>query len=291
LLRHPATVAASIERRNDIAPVLGELMWLRTVYDILHELGERLVATIVYEDWFSNPAKNRGIINTLAFRLALATKSSWSVPIRTGERSALTRACQLAIAGQVYRELAAPDGCLAYSRLLQMIDQQVAAAGGWLPFGQEQYRKHSARRDLPFPISKPTEAGDGIPVDLVNGNSWCVRNRHGYQLHANKRGLPAAGLVWRGIEGKPQQSFVARVRPSSEKSPQLDLRIEMHFTEGDLYRAETFRLNGVSLHKIELRLPADRDCDVSLSVTIAEEIDHAYHAGLTIVMPRIAESR
>jgi hypothetical protein len=293
LLRHPAAVAASLERRNGVEPVVGELMWLRTIRDILHDVGEQLAAIIVHERWFDAPTANKDVIDALASRFELDRRPHWDVPIREEYRGKDLGRAHLALAEEVYSALAAPSGLESRRDVLKMIDNQVAPFESFLAFGREQSRRCLPETSpLPFPREGAAESSgtDAATAELVNGNRWCLENRHGYQLHANKRGFPAACLRWHLVQGKPGQRFTVRVRPSSQQGPQLDLHAEIRLeTANEIYRSTTTRIGAGVFQKIELDLPPNERCCIDLSVAIADATTHAHNAGLIIARPCVSD--
>jgi hypothetical protein len=59
-------------------------------------------------------------------------------------------------------------------------------------------------------------------------------------------------------------------------------------TANEIYRSITTRINAGVFQKIELDLPPNERCCISLAIAIADEIDHAHNAGLIVVRPSLA---
>jgi hypothetical protein len=56
VVRDPSDVAKSLHAREQVHPVLSELLWLEHYTDVITQLGSRVHAIVDYAGWFSNPA-------------------------------------------------------------------------------------------------------------------------------------------------------------------------------------------------------------------------------------------
>jgi len=303
LLRHPGAVAASLETRNRIQPIVGELMWLRAIAEVLREVGDLLAGAIVYERWFDNPAINNRTIAAFASTLGLTAAAPDASPVRPEFRHETSLHCSLPLSGEVYATLARFAGrrpaVTVRRALLARIDGLVQSFGGWLPLANVLSQSETYRRArpvaLPFPAPPPAEKVDpspwpGEPI-LEFGNRWCLARPGGnYHLHANAPDQPDVALVWRGIRVRPGTRLVMRFTPALAQTPPLSVRVDIRLPENDtIWRRQLFALRFGDDVAPEAELPDETLCDIALCVSVAPPTDNAHCAALFVSPPHLME--
>ncbi len=70
-IRNPASVAASLTRRDGIDPAQAELLWLMHYTDAIRDVGDDIACVIEYERWFSDPHTQLEMVNSVLERHGL----------------------------------------------------------------------------------------------------------------------------------------------------------------------------------------------------------------------------
>lgn len=275
-IRRPGDVAASLEARNGLAPVVGELLWLRSVRDSLDGLSAGDIA-FPYEAWFEQPARMAGAIERLLGGLGLAADPGFSP--RRDLRHQTAHGSPLPLMEHVHDLLAgAGPGPLDPARLAKAraaIDGFVAAMGGWsalvmalAPLYQRAgLRAGRLRLPWPGPESANALAPAGI-ARLRHGNPWTGPRGPGrFGLHANAPGQPAVEIRWSGVRAPVESRLVCEVASPFPDAAPLLLRLSCVSGEASEH---CLLLQPGAREIIDIRLPrpADEITDIGLSVAL-----------------------
>lgn len=292
-VRRPGEVAGSLEKRNGIPRVIGELMWLRTIADVLTHVGHDLLATIAYDDWFNDTDANASAINRVLLAVGVSPRPSWSAPVSTALRHEREPAATLPLTGWTYEQLVrrgtqAPDA-RALAEIRKRIDAVAGSFGGWTALARAlQGDLHRSNRiALPLPATqrpKDVKLPMAMPAsaELLHGNRWCRELPHGYLLHANRTDNPyIAALRWRAIRMRGPVRLRGRLA-AARQGPALLVRLELLSSDGEPIAYYRMHLTPGAHEVLDVAVPIDRQFDIRLGVEVAPPAVEAHYAGLMI---------
>jgi hypothetical protein len=144
LLRSPAAVAASLKARDGVRADVGELMWLRSVVDVVRHVGDRLAGVLSYENWFERPELNRRIVARALASAGIVEAVGWRSPAAAEQRHETSTEPMLPLAGTVHRLLLScgefPPDAATRREILDRVDHVLDAFGGWSGFSEATAR-------------------------------------------------------------------------------------------------------------------------------------------------------
>jgi hypothetical protein len=278
LLRAPAAVAASLAARDGIRADVGELMWLRSVVDVVRHVGERLTGVLSYENWFERPELNRRIVSRTLAAAGLAETAGWRSPAVEEERHESATEPMLPLADAVHRLLSAcgeapPDAAMR-QEILDRVDHVLDAFGGWSAFGEATARLRRSPHGDTLVLGLPFSDGDGEAsasrfdpgvVALVNGNAGCRRLRGGFVLRANPSRSSPAELWFRAFRAPAAATLKGQLVARGARAS-VRLGIARSDRAGEVSES-AFELDAGGRAPIDVALPGGAYLDIRLSVT------------------------
>jgi hypothetical protein len=282
MLRSPWQVAQSLLVRNGVPHALGEFMWLRHMFDILHGVGDCLAGVIDYPSWFASRQDCLAVVGRVAERAGVHAEPRFP-PIREAERHHREEGAVLPIAAEMYSALRATGGqppaaelCMA---LAAKVHQAVEGWGGWPLLGSALAESRVFTAGLRIPLRFP-ESEDGtapprmLPMPgtplLRNGNRFCFALSGAFFLHANSPEEPPANLEWHGMWTDMSARLVGVLAVWSAQAPTMQAELTISDGVGELILERSFQIAGRSRVMLDVPLPARRLLHLSLAVRPSE---------------------
>lgn len=295
-IRHPGEVARSILKRDGLPVALGEIMWLRSVADVLTHTGAApnhpLVATIVYDSWFSQQGNNRQAIERLASAVGVEAVRNWVTPVKEVHRHHQAAPVMFPVTNEIYHAIAGfGAGAMdedTRRKLLHRIERLISCFGGWSALARAVAAGASLKQ-RPAILPLPAAFGDESPdvaswrsaghVILQHGNEWCRPHQGGYLLHANQPGTPDAALEWQGVFNTRQAILRGQLAAGMAS---LKLTIEIDAGNGANVERKVCVMAPRQTLKLAAPLAAHHWHTIRLLVSAAPEARETYGAALTV---------